>query len=381
MTITIANSGDGEASSVILESYDSTGGTLVLTPTPMSFAGAIPVAGEASASVAFFVPPGVSMFNSRFFFTAGDSCGSTHRFPPGPWPGEPSETGCPAFPEDNIWNTRVDGLPLDANSDLYVQTIGTDENFHADFGSGLWDGGPIGIPFIEVDGSQPLVPISFEYADESDPGPYPIPPDAPIEGGSGGSGDRHILLIDTDDCHLYEIYHAFPQPDGSWQAGSGAVFDLRSNALRPDGWTSADAAGLPIYPGLVKYEEVASGEIRHAIRFTAPQTRQEYIWPARHYASYLTDIEYPPMGQRFRLKADYDITPFSSEVQVILTAMKRYGIILADNGAPWYITGAPDERWDNDNLHELHLLRGSDFEAVDESDLMVHPDSAQAAGS
>jgi hypothetical protein len=381
VSITIANSGSGEARAVTLESYISSGGTRLLTPVPAVVASTIPVSEEATADVGFFVPAGIYLFKSTFYFTATDSCGVAYRFPSGPWPGEPPESGCPAFPEDNIWNARVDGLPLDVNSDLYVQTIGPDDNFHADFGSGLWDGGPIGIPFIEVDGSQPLVTISFEYADESDPGPYPIPPDAPIEGGSGGTGDRHILLIDRDDCHLYEIYHAYPQPDGSWEAGSGAVFDLRSNALRPDGWTSADAAGLPIYPGLVKYEEVASGEIRHAIRFTAPQTRQEYIWPARHYASYLTDIEYPPMGQRFRLKADYDISSFSPEVQVILTAMKRYGIILADNGAPWYITGAPDERWDNDNLHELDLLRGSDFEAVDESALMVHPDSAQAAGS
>lgn len=381
VTIAITNIGDGEARTVTLEKYDSSGGAQPLTPTPALLAGTIAVSGEASVDVSFFVPPGIYMFSTSFYLTTRDVCDDVHRFPLGPWPWEPPGSGCPAFPADNIWNTRIDGLPVDVNSELYIQTIGAGDNFHPDFGSGLWDGGPIGIPFVEVDGTQPLVPISFDYADESDPGAYPIPPDAPIEGGSGGTGDRHIIVIDRDDCRLYEVFYAFPQPDGSWQAGSGAVFDLRSNLLRPDGWTSADAAGLPIFPGLVKYDEVASGEVRHAIRFTAPETRQEYIWPARHFASHLTGTEYPPMGQRFRLKAGYDISGYSREAQVILTAMKAYGIILADNGAPWYISGAPDERWDNDNLRELRLLHGSDFEAVDESSLMVDGDSGQASTS
>lgn len=282
------------------------------------------------------------------------------------------------FPADNIWNIRVDTLPVDANSDLYVSSIGADAYVHPDFGSGLWDGGPIGIPFVEVSGSQPRVPISFYYPDESDPGPYPIPSDAPIEGGPGATGDRHVIVIDRDVHMLYEVYDAHPQPDGSWTAGSGAVWSLDSNALRPAGWTSADAAGLSIYAGLVRYDEVASGEIRHAIRFTAPDTRQEYIWPARHQASDYAEMQYPPMGQRFRLKAGVDISGYSPEVQVILTAMKRYGVILADNGAPWYITGVPDERWNNAELHLLEEFHGSDFEAVDESSLMVDPDSAQA---
>jgi hypothetical protein len=289
----------------------------------------------------------------------------------------PELAGCAVFPVDNVWNVPVDTLPVDANSATYVATIGADRHVHADFGSGTWEGGPIGIPYVDVPGTQPMVAVTFDYDDESDPGPYPIPTDAPIEGGSDSDGDRHVLVLDRDNCILYEMFYAFPQADGSWHAGSGAIFDLNSNALRPAGWTSADAAGLPILSGLVRYDEVAGGEIRHALRFTAPQTRQEYLWPARHFASSLTGAEYPPMGQRFRLRADFDISGFSPEVQVILHALKKYGMILADNGSAWYISGVPDERWDNDHLHELHQVHGSDFEAVDESSLMVDPDSSQ----
>lgn len=291
----------------------------------------------------------------------------------------PSISGCPVFPADNIWNTPIDNLPLDLNSSAYIASIGASTGVHPDFGSGLWDGGPIGIPFNIVSGDQPRVQITFDYWDESDPGPYPIPPGAAIEGGSGSSGDRHVLVLDEDNCVLYETWSTYPQPDGSWEAGSGAVFDLRSNDLRPSGWTSSDAAGLPVLPGLVRYDEVAAGEINHALRFTAPRTRKAFIWPARHYASSLTSSVYPPMGQRFRLRADYDITGFSTEVQVILRALKKYGMILADNGSAWYISGAPDPRWDNDTLvGELRRVQGSDFEAVDESSLMVSPDSGQA---
>lgn len=286
--------------------------------------------------------------------------------------------GCAVFPDDNIWNTPVDTLLVDPNSQSYISTIGAGRGLHADFGSGLWDGGPIGIPFVTVSGLQPKVDVFFDFDGESDPGPYPIPSDAPIEGGSQSGGDRHVLVVDRDNCILYEMWSAYPQSDGSWQAGSGAIFDLRSNALRPPSWTSADAAGLPILPGLVRYDEVASGEIRHAIRFTVPQTRNVFVWPARHQASDLTGQQYPPMGQRFRLKADYDISGFSRDVRVILAAFKKYGIILADNGSAWYISGVPDERWDNDVLHELGRVTGSAFEAVDESGLMVDPDSGQA---
>jgi hypothetical protein len=286
--------------------------------------------------------------------------------------------GCNLFPSDNVWNAHIDGLPLDANSDVYINTIGAAKTLHADFGAGLWNGGPIGISYTVVAGSQVKVPITFDYADESDPGPYPIPANAPIEGGPNSSGDRHVLVVDRDRCLLYETWSTYPQPSGSWHAGSGAVFDLNSNALRPDGWTSADAAGLPILPGLVRYEEVLSGEIKHAIRFTAPQTRRAYVWPARHYASSLTGAQHPPMGQRFRLKASFDITPYAPEVQVILKAMKKYGIILADNGSAWYISGAPDERWNNDHLRQLGQIAGSNFEAVDASGLMADADTARA---
>jgi hypothetical protein len=295
-------------------------------------------------------------------------------------PGGPQIAGCDLFPGDNVWNIPIDHLPLDPNSDAYVATIGADDYAHADFGSGDWppgSGSPIGIPFVDVPGTQPLVDVAFDYDDESDPGPYPIPPDAPIEGGPQSDGDRHVLILDRDACLLYELYYAWPQPDGSWQAGSGAIFDLNAHALRPAGWTSADAAGLPILPGLVRYDEVASGEIRHALRFTAPQTRRAYVWPARHYASNLTGSQYPPMGQRFRLKADFDLSGFSPHVQVILQALKTYGMFLADNGSAWFLSGVPDERWDNDILHELHDVPGSAFEAVDESSLMIDPDSGQ----
>jgi hypothetical protein len=299
----------------------------------------------------------------------------------------PQIAGCDVFPADNVWNARVDGLPVDPHSDAYVAAIGAGERVHADFGSGEWppgSGSPIGIPYVVVPGSQPGVEVTFDYDDESDPGPYPIPLNPPIEGGPDGDGDRHVLVLDRDACVLYELFYAWPQADGSWAAGSGAIFDLGSHALRPDGWTSADAAGLPILPGLVRYDEVERldgepREIRHALRFTAPDTRRAYVWPARHYASTLTGTRYPPMGQRFRLKAGFDLSGFSPEVQVILRALQTYGMILADNGSPWYLSGAPDERWDNDVLRELRQVYGSDFEAVDVSSLMVDANSGQTA--
>ncbi|MCI0544539.1 MAG: hypothetical protein L0Z49_08880 [Actinobacteria bacterium] len=297
-------------------------------------------------------------------------------------PGTGPGSSCPVLPADNIWNTPVDDLPVHPLSGQYVSRIGSGASMHADFGSGVWPLGsdsPIGIPYVTVGASQPDVAIQFtSWPGESDPGPYPVPADAPVEGGPSASGDRHVIVVDTADCVLYELFYAFPNGDGTWRAANGARHDLDSNALRPAGWTSADAAGLPIYPGLVRYEEVASGVIRHAIRFTAPQTKSAYVWPARHEASSITDPSYPPMGQRFRLKASFDISGFSWQTQVILQAMKIYGIILADNGSPWYISGAPDPRWDNDVLHELHQVEGSDFEAVDVSTLVVDPDSGQA---
>jgi hypothetical protein len=286
--------------------------------------------------------------------------------------------GCSLFPADNIWNTPINTLPLDAYSNAYVASIGSTTGLHPDFGSGLYDGRPIGIPFVSVPKTQPGVPVEFDYADESDPGPYPIPSDAPIEGGICGAGDRHVLIVQAETCLLYELFDATPQGDG-WGAGSGAIFDLRSNALRPAEWTSADAAGLPILPGLVRFDEVAAGAIKHALRFTAATTREEYVWPARHEAGSTDDLNVPPMGQRFRLRSTFDISGFSLANQVILTALKTYGMILADNGGDWFLSGVPDERWNNDDLRQLkNRVHGSDFEAVNCASLMVHPDSGQA---
>ena len=285
--------------------------------------------------------------------------------------------GCPVLPADNIWNTPVDTLPVLANSSTMVNTIGASRGLHADFGAGMWDGGPIGIPFVTVPGTQTKYPATFLYSDESDPGPYAVPLNAPIEGGPNATGDRHAIAIDTANCVLYELYRAFPGAN-AWSADSGAIYDLRSNALRPQTWTSADAAGLPIAPGLVTVDEVLSGEIRHAIRFTVPQSRREFVWPARHYASSLTGTQYPRMGERFRLKASFDISPYPADVQVILRAMKKYGIILADNGSAWYISGKPDPRWNDDNLHTLSQLLGLNFEAVDATVLRISADSGAA---
>lgn len=294
----------------------------------------------------------------------------------------PQIAGCDIFPGDHIWNTPIDDLPVHPNSANYINTIGANQGLHADFGSGVWPPGsnnPIGIPYIDVPGSQPLVPVTFIWwPDESDDGPYPIPTNAPIEGGPNGDGDRHVIVLDRGSCMLYEMYSAFPQSNGSWEAGNGAVYDLNSYDLRPDGWTSADAAGLPILPGLVRYDEVASGEIRHAIRFTAPDTQANHLWPARHDASSLTGANYPPMGLRLRLRADFDISTYPPEIQVILQAFKTYGLILADNGSAWYISGVPDARWDNDMLHEMDDITGADFEVVDVSSLMINPNSGQA---
>lgn len=285
------------------------------------------------------------------------------------------------FPIDNIWNTPVNKLPVSPKSNTYIETIGKDKTVHPDFGSGLYEGAPMGIPFVIVSGKQKKVNVSFTYHDESDKGPYPIPADAPIEGGKDGKGDRHVIVIDNDNGILYELFNAFPQKDGTWKADSGAIFPLKSNELRKDTWTSADAAGLPIFPGLIRYEEVKQGVIPHAIRFTTNQTKKEYVWPARHFASSLTDDKYPPLGQRFRLKANFDSSGYSKEMKVIITALQTYGMILADNGSPWYLSGAPDDRWENDMLRQLKKIKGSDFEAVDCSSLMVSKDSGAAKKS
>jgi hypothetical protein len=268
-----------------------------------------------------------------------------------------------AFPADNPWNQDISKEPVDPNSDRLIAAIGRDKPLHPDFGT-VWEGAPSGIPYVVVAGSQPKVPVRFEYADESDPGPYPIPPKAPIEGGPKAKGDRHILVLDRDNWKLYELFAAYPEGRG-WKAGSGAVFDLKSNKVRPAGWTSADAAGLPIFPGLVRYNEVMGRkEIRHALRFTVLRSRRAYVYPARHFASPRTDPNLPPMGMRVRLKADYDLAKFPAECQVILKALQRYGMFVADNGGAWYLSGAPDPRWSDENLHALKRVRGRDFEVV-----------------
>jgi hypothetical protein len=269
----------------------------------------------------------------------------------------PTVGGCPIFPADNAWNTDISAYPVDPRSDAYIASINQEaEYLHADFGADP----TYGIPYVEVDQSQPFVPITFtDYGDESDPGPYPIPKDAPVEAG----GDQHVLVVDTGNCRLYEMYDAEYNGKG-WNAGSGAVFDLRSNDLRPEGWTSADAAGLPIFPGLVRYDEVEAGTINHALRFTVDQSQAAYIHPATHYASDDDDPNLPPMGLRLRLKADTDISGNTGMSQVILEALKTYGMIVADNGSSWFISGATDLRWDDDDLNQLKAVPGDAFEAV-----------------
>jgi hypothetical protein len=275
-----------------------------------------------------------------------------------------SLNGKRVFPADNPWNQDISAAPVDPNSANLIASIGLNTAFHPDFGT-VWNGAPNGIPYVVVSGAQSRVAITFtDFGDESDPGPYPAPLDAPIEGGPSGTGDRHVIIVDRDNWILYELYNAFPSGAG-WNASSGAVFNLNSNALRPAGWTSADAAGLPIFPGLVRYDEVfGQKEIAHALRFTAQHTRRAYVLPARHFASSDTNPNLPPMGMRVRLKASFDISGYTPAMQVVLRALKKYGMILADNGSNWYLSGAPDPRWSDDELSTLKALRGSDFEVV-----------------
>jgi hypothetical protein len=278
----------------------------------------------------------------------------------------PTIGGCDVFPADNPWNQRVDGLPLRSDSAAMIariQSVGGD-NLHPDFG----ENPDYGIPFLVVPADQPLVPVVFTaYGDESDAGPYPVPLDAPVEGGASADGDRHVIAVRQGSCDLFELYRAFPVGEGGgrWDADSGARFDLSSNALRPLGWTSADAAGLPVLAGLVRYDEVAAGEIRHAIRVTFAQTRRAYVLPATHWASSRTDALLPPMGLRLRLSAAFDVSQLSGQARVIAVAMQRYGLIVADNGSNWYFQGAPSSGWNDDDLHQLKSISGNLFEVVD----------------
>jgi hypothetical protein len=286
---------------------------------------------------------------------AGGSTASALRMPAAPH--------CPVFPKSSPWNQRVDSLPVAANSAEIVDSIGAGTGLHADFGSGLWEGAPIGIPITVVGRRQPKSRVTFEYTGESDRGPYSIPRNVKIEGGRSSTGDRHAVIVDRSSCRLYELFALYPKGRG-WRAGSGAIWNLRSNKLRPAGWTSADAAGLPIFPGLARYDEVKRGVIDHALRFTVERTRRAYVFPARHYASDSNDPSLPPMGLRLRLKASFDVSGFPRQARIVLVALKRYGMLVADNGSSWYITGAPDSRWSNDQLHTLGRVKGSDFEVV-----------------
>jgi hypothetical protein len=285
----------------------------------------------------------------------------------------PGAPACPVFPANNPWNQRVDHLPVAKDSAPIIARIGLGAPVHPDFGSGLYNGEPIGIPFTVVSSHTRRVPVSFQYASESDRGPYPLPRGVAIEGGYGSTGDRHVIVVDRDSCLDYELFAAYPHDGGKrWTAGSGAIFNLRSNHLRPATWTSADAAGLPILPGLARYDEVARGQIDHALRFTAPCTAARFVYPARHEASTCSGPGLPPMGLRVRLKASVNISGLPFQARVVAQALKRYGMILADNGSPWFISGAPDRHWSNDALHVLDRLSGRDFEVVDTSSL-PHP--------
>ncbi|MHC4917690.1 MAG: hypothetical protein ACYTGB_19620 [Planctomycetota bacterium] len=274
------------------------------------------------------------------------------------------------FPHDNPWNRDVSQLPVHPKSADYIKSIGLEKGLHPDFGT-VWRGAPNGIPYVVVGEGQKRVPVKFQYADESDPGPYPIPPDAPIEGGPKSKGDRHILVLDFHARKLYELFSAYPLEGGGWRAGSGAIFDLTSNRLRTAGWTSADAAGLPVFPGLVRYDEVVEkGEIRHALRFTVRRTQRAYIAPATHFASRSRDAKLPPMGLRVRLKKDFDASRFPKSAQVILACLKRYGMLLADNGGDWFVSGAPHPKWNVDELRWIKKVKGKDLEAVQTGELV-----------
>jgi hypothetical protein len=276
----------------------------------------------------------------------------------------PAAPRCPLFPKSNPWNRRVDALPVAQNSAAVIASIGASTGLHADFGSRLWEGSPIGIPFDVVTRKTPRSRVSFEYSDESDHVRYPIPKRVHIEGGN----DHHALLLDKSACRLYEL-GGLERSAGRWHAWAGATWSLRSNHVRPAGWTSADAAGLPIFPGLARWDEAKRGVIDHALRFTVQRTRRAYIYPARHYASSLSDPDLPPMGLRVRLKASFDVSGYQRQARIVLVALKHYGMIVADNGANWYISGAPNRGWSNEQLHALGRVKGADFEVVDTSKL------------
>ena len=351
--------------------------------TPAPTATSKPAASTGVAPQGAAVPPTATTTGSGAGASAPRATGRVLPVPGGaaaPAGGGPANTlrGCPNLPANDIWHADVSRLAVASGSAAYISSIGASKGVHADFGAGDFDGGPIGIPVTYVGAGQAKVAVSFDYDDESDPGPYPIPANALVEGGPNADGDRHVLVVDTAACRLYELFDAHPNGNGSWHAGAGAVYDLRGHNLRPAGWTSADAAGLPLVPGLVRYEEVAAGRIDHAIRVTVPRSQSRYLWPARHAASSSSDASLPPMGLRLRLKSSVNIASLPPQARIVAQAMKTYGVIVADNGSGWFISGAPDPHWNNDALAALGSLTGTDFEAVDTAPLMVNPNSSQS---
>lgn len=345
------SAGSGATTQLSTSASSPNGGVLPWLESPQWSSGAL----ETAASVTRSNTPGPQTTVTPASRATAGSTATPLRATPTPL--ATSGGPCYVFPSSNVWNRDISGLPVASNSVAMVDAIGRTDYLHPDFDA-IGDG----IPYNIVNSGTPTYTVAFDYADESDPGPYPIPSGPRIEAGS----DHHLLSLDIGQCKLWELYDV-RQSGSGWSAGSGAVFDLRSNALRPAGWTSADAAGLPIFPGLVRYDEVLTGSIDHAIRFTAPDTCG-YIYPARHLtADPCSNL--PPMGLRVRLKASVGISGFGPHAQIVLAALKRYGMILADNGAPWYITGEPDSRWNDDEMHQLQDLTGADFEVVDSSTL------------
>lgn len=324
----------------------------------------VPALAAAAAAVACLLPGGVAVAGEAD--KAGSSSADTVA--------AVDETCATSLP-DSFWRAPVDKLPVHPNSARYVSSIGSSVPLHPDFGSGLSDGEPFGIPITVSDEKLPETKVTLDYADESDKTGYRIPPDAKIENGPASEGDRHVVVWDRELCKSYELWNAKQEGDSAWHAGGGAVFDLTTNDLRPDGWTSADAAGLAILPGLVRQEEAESGHIDHAIRVTVPRSDQSYVWPARHQAGTAADPSLPPMGLRLRLKDSVDTSTMGPQAKAVAEALKKYGAIVADNGSAWFITGEENPGWDNDQLDALKAIKGSDFEAVDASGLQRSPDS------
>lgn len=360
-TLTITGSNFVNGAQVFLAGSPLT--TTFVTPTQLTASGSQTISGIYGVTVSN-PNPGVSSSSSINLVVNGSTQTSACS---GMSVGQgASLNGFLPFPANNAWNENISAAPVDANSSALINFIGGSVGMHPDFGSGLYNGSSIGIPYYVVSAQQNPVNVTFNaYGDESDPGPMPIPANAQIEGfPNPGTGDRHVLVLDSSNCWLYELYGASVNSDGTWDAGSAAVWDLQAYNQRPLTWTSADAAGLPIFPGLVRYDEVASGAIKHALRFSLQNSRAAYVLPATHWAANSTNAMAAPMGMRLRLKASFNTSTFSPANQVILQALQEYGMIMADNGSSMFLGGTPDDRWDNNDLHTLGAVKASDFEVV-----------------